>query len=153
MRRSPTTSAAVMLSSTARLVCLDADGRSNFYRLLFRRDWPSFHAFDVLSVEVEDVQDRPLILRKRILHRLMPRVPSRLLCVDHLEARGTDLFRAASAFDLEGVVAKWGPGAYQRVRIQTSWIKIKNAAFHRRRGGGSSSSSRPPRRGGRARRS
>ena len=31
----------------AEFVCLDADGRSNFYRLLFRRDSPSFYAFDV----------------------------------------------------------------------------------------------------------
>ena len=25
------------------IVCLDADGRSNFYKLLFRRDWPFFY--------------------------------------------------------------------------------------------------------------
>jgi bifunctional non-homologous end joining protein LigD len=31
------------------LVCLDADGRSNFYNLLFRRDSPFFYASDVLS--------------------------------------------------------------------------------------------------------
>src|SRR5439155_7966699 len=31
------------------LVCLDSDGRSNFRKLLFRRDWPYFYAFDVLS--------------------------------------------------------------------------------------------------------
>jgi len=38
-------------------VCLDADGCSNFCELLFRRDWPFFYAFDVLSVEGEDVQN------------------------------------------------------------------------------------------------
>lgn len=29
------------------ICCLDADGRSNFRRLMFRRDWPFFYAFDV----------------------------------------------------------------------------------------------------------
>jgi ATP-dependent DNA ligase len=41
------------------LVCLDADGRSNFYKLLFRRDWPCFYAFDALSIEGKDLRDRP----------------------------------------------------------------------------------------------
>jgi ATP-dependent DNA ligase len=29
------------------LVCLDSDGRSHFYTLMFRCDWPSFFAFDL----------------------------------------------------------------------------------------------------------
>ena len=28
--------------------CLEPDGRTNFKRLLFRREWPHFYAFDVL---------------------------------------------------------------------------------------------------------
>jgi ATP-dependent DNA ligase len=41
------------------IVCLDPDGRSNFSNLLFRRDWPYFFAFDLLSVEGEDLRERP----------------------------------------------------------------------------------------------
>ena len=133
-------------------MCLDADGRSNFYRLLLRRDAPSFCAFDLLAVDGTDLGDRPLGARKRILVRRTPRVPSRLLYVDHLQARGTDLFHAACAFDLEGIVAKWSRGPYQRDGNQTSWIKIKNPAIRRPRGGRSSSSSGPPPRGALARR-
>ena len=59
------------------LVCLDADGPSNFYRLLFRRNTPSFDAFDVLTVDGR-ISDRPLLARKRVLRRLMPRIDSRL---------------------------------------------------------------------------
>jgi hypothetical protein len=33
------------------ICCLDADGRSNFKNLLFRREWPFFVAFDLLSVD------------------------------------------------------------------------------------------------------
>jgi ATP-dependent DNA ligase len=46
------------------LVCLDADGRSGFHKLLsHRRDWPYFNAFDVLAVDGEDLGERPLIVR------------------------------------------------------------------------------------------
>ncbi len=64
------------------LVCLEPDGRSNFYRLMFRRDWPYFYAFDVLSIDDEDLRDRPLVERKHRLQAIMPRVASRLLYVD-----------------------------------------------------------------------
>lgn len=32
--------------------CLDADGRTNFKKLLFRREWPRFYAFEVLRSRV-----------------------------------------------------------------------------------------------------
>jgi bifunctional non-homologous end joining protein LigD len=38
------------------ICCLDADGRSNFHKVMFRRDWPFFYAFDVLSMEGRDVR-------------------------------------------------------------------------------------------------
>ena len=60
------------------IVCLGADGRSRFYDLLFRREWPHFYAFDVLTLEGEDLRDRPLLERKRILKGILPRHDSRL---------------------------------------------------------------------------
>src|SRR5262245_65129043 len=56
----------------------------------------------------------------------MPRIDSRLLYIDHLKERGCDLFRAACDWDLEGIVAKWSRGSYQRDGVSTSWIKVKN---------------------------
>jgi bifunctional non-homologous end joining protein LigD len=47
------------------LVCLDAQGRSNFKSLLFRREWPYFYAFDLLAVDGEDLREWPLADRKR----------------------------------------------------------------------------------------
>jgi bifunctional non-homologous end joining protein LigD len=73
------------------IVCLEPDGRSNFYKLLFRRDWPSFVAFDLLAVDGEDLRDRPLLERKRRLKALMPRIDSRLVYMDHVRGRGIDL--------------------------------------------------------------
>jgi bifunctional non-homologous end joining protein LigD len=111
------------------IVCLDRDGRSNFYKLLFRRDWPYFFAFDLLSVDGEDLRALPLVERKRRLRRIMPRIESRLLYVDHVEGQGVRLFREACRRDLEGIVAKWQQGPYHSDGIQTSWLKIKNPEY------------------------
>jgi bifunctional non-homologous end joining protein LigD len=100
-------------------------GNSNFYNLLFRREGAFFCAFDLLAVDGEDLRARPLLERKRRLRRLMPRVESRLRHVDHVEARGVDLFREACRRDLEGIVAKWQDGPYHGDGVQTSWLKKK----------------------------
>ena len=61
------------------LVCLGDDRRALFHRLLYRRDWPSFFAFDLLEVDGEALRDQPLSVRKRRLPRIVPRHDSRLL--------------------------------------------------------------------------
>lgn len=111
------------------IVCLDADGRSNFHQLMFRRDWPYFYAFDLLEVDGEDLTGNPLIERKRRLRNIMPRAQSRLLYVDHLERRGCGLYHAACERDLEGIVGKWAKGRYHTDGVQTSWIKMKNPNY------------------------
>ena len=52
-----------------KIVCLDGDGRSNFHKLLFRREWPFFCAFDLLKVGGRDLRNLPLIERKIRLKR------------------------------------------------------------------------------------
>ena len=94
-----------------------------------RRDWPYFYAFDVLSIDGEDLRARPLVERKRRLRAIMPRIDSRLLYVDDVRRRGTELFRAACARDLEGIVAKWRDGRYETDGVSTSWLKIKNPQY------------------------
>ena len=115
------------------ICCLAPDGRTQFKNLLFRREWPFFYAFDVLSVEGEDVTRRPLLERKRRLRRLLPTIDSRLLYLEHLEQRGCDLFRAACERDLEGIVAKWAHGTYGTDGRATSWLKIKNPQYSQMR--------------------
>ena len=111
------------------ICCLQLDGRTHFYGLMFRRDWPYFYAFDVLSIEEKDVTHLPLLERKRRLAQIMPAVESRLLYLDQLAERGRDLFRVACERDLEGVVGKWAHGTYQTDGRYTSWVKIKNPAY------------------------
>jgi bifunctional non-homologous end joining protein LigD len=95
-----------------------------FQNLLFRRDWPYFYAFDLLAVDGEDLRDWPLIERKRRLRQLIPSVPTRLLYVDHIKARGKDFFEVACAHDLEGLVAKSAKGRYHADGASTNWIRI-----------------------------
>jgi ATP-dependent DNA ligase len=68
----------------------------------------------------------------------MPKVPSRVLYVDHIVVdhiigRGRALFRAACKNDFEGVVAKWRHGVY-RAGHGTSWVKIKNPSYSQTEG-------------------
>jgi bifunctional non-homologous end joining protein LigD len=80
-------------------------------------------------VDGEDLQDWPLVERKRRLRRLIPSVPTRLLYVDHVQARGRDFFQVACAHDLEGIVAKLASGRYHADGTSTNWCKIKNPGY------------------------
>lgn len=57
------------------ICCLEPDGRTDFNKLLFRREWPHFYAFDVLSIEGEDVTALPLL--EGAIRSVPPRVARR----------------------------------------------------------------------------
>ena len=111
------------------ICCLAPDGISNFRNRLFRREWPYFYAFDLLTVDGRDMRAAPLTERKAHLRQIMPRVDCWLLFLDAIAERGRDLFRLACRRDLEGVVAKWAHGTYQTDGRSTSWIKVKNPDY------------------------
>jgi ATP-dependent DNA ligase len=64
----------------------------------------------------------------------MPKVESRVRYVDHIVGNGRKFFELACAEDLEGVVGKWKFGTYRTDGAQTSWVKIKNAAYSQAEG-------------------
>ncbi len=111
------------------VVCLDGQGRPDFNRLLFRHGNPVFAAFDVLSLEGEDLRGSPLVARKRRLAAAMPHRRRSVLFVQHIEAHGIALFNEVCARDLEGVAAKWAQGTYSSDGEHTSWVKIKNTGY------------------------
>ena len=88
----------------------------------------------LVIVKETAVTGLPLLQRKRRLVRILPKVESRVLYLDHIAERGSELFRAACKRDLEGVVAKWARGTYQTDGLCTSWIKIKNPGHSQREG-------------------
>jgi bifunctional non-homologous end joining protein LigD len=115
------------------IVCLGTDGRSPFYDLLFRWEWPAFCAFDVLELQGEDLRQHPLIARKRRLNGLLPGSGSRVQYVDHIVGRGVDLFTEVCRRDLEGIVGNWRDGRYEIGGVSTSWLKIKNPMYSQMR--------------------
>ena len=106
------------------IVCLDSEGQPQFYELLRRRGQPVFYVFDLLWLDGEDLRERPLIERKRLLRSIVPEKSSSLLYADHIEQHGVEFFRLACDRDLEGVVGKWRYGGYGQ-----SWWKIRNPAY------------------------
>jgi bifunctional non-homologous end joining protein LigD len=87
------------------------DGRPMFYELMRRRGPFCFYAFDLLWLDGKDLRDRPLLERKSLLRKLVPRHPNSVLYVEHVAA-GTDLFRVICDRDMEGIVAKQASARY-----------------------------------------
>jgi len=94
------------------VMCLAEDGRAMFKNLMYRRGDPYLYAFDLLWLDGEDLRECPLIERKRMLRKIVPRRGSRLLYLDHVEAAVKTSSKLVCDADLEGVVAKWKLGRY-----------------------------------------
>ncbi len=80
-------------------------------------------AFDLLAVDGFDLRPLPLSRRKALLARVVPRAGT-VRFADHLEERGEDLYREATARGLEGVVAKRADAPYRSGR-SSAWVKIR----------------------------
>lgn len=86
-------------------MCLDAEGRSQFYELLRRcgqRTQAVFYAFDLLALHGDDLRARALIERKRLLRSLIPEQPSVLLYASHIGGQGREFYQLACERDLGG---------------------------------------------------
>ena len=110
------------------IVCLDDSGGSQFTDLLFRRGEPRFYAFDLLSVDGENLRYLPLTDRKHKLRSVIPPVGERLLYCDHVEGAGQALFNFVCQRDLEGIVAKRKFDPYL-LDGNAEWLKIRNKAY------------------------
>ncbi|HEX2162699.1 MAG TPA: DNA ligase D, partial [Thermoanaerobaculia bacterium] len=119
------------------VVVLDEAARPSFQRLQRRAlatrradleraavELPAaYYVFDLLAFEGFDLRPLPLADRKRFLARLLPAAgPVRL--ADHVEERGEELFRAASARGLEGLIAKRADSPYRAGR-SPAWKKVR----------------------------
>jgi len=114
------------------LVCLGADGRSQFIELMRKRRREAvFYAFDLLWHDGEDLRPLPLVERKRRLRRLV-RSHDRLLFAEQIQGKGVELFQAICARDIEGIVAKHRLGPY--VARPVTWFKVLNENYSQRRG-------------------
>src|SRR6202166_3021055 len=95
------------------LVCLDAEGRSIFNELLFRRGSPIFYTFDLLYLNGRDLRQLPLIERKEKLRQVVEKGGlTDVLCGKFVEGRGVDLFNEVVRRNWKGVGGKQNSGTY-----------------------------------------
>ena len=115
------------------VVCLDANGVSQFNDLLSRKGKPVFYAFDLMWLDGEDLRKLPLIERKQRRCNLVQRSKcERIIYAQHVETQGVAFFNEICSRDLEGIVAKRKLSAYKN--NGTGWLKIKNPAYSQAEG-------------------
>jgi bifunctional non-homologous end joining protein LigD len=92
------------------VVALGEDGLSQFDALRFRRGRKCsivFYAFDLLHLDGFDLTACPLIKRKALLKRILPKDNTgRIRFTDHVSGIGERLFEKLEALNLEGMVMK-----------------------------------------------
>jgi bifunctional non-homologous end joining protein LigD len=115
------------------LAVVDHLGRSVFADMMQRRHLARYFAFDLLSLNGQDLRQLPLLTRKEKLKRILPSRSRHVLYVDHSQGNGTALYRLACQLDLEGIVAKRADSRYVNAR---NWIKIKNPSYSQKEGRG-----------------
>ena len=110
------------------VVVIDADGRTNFQALqsAIKGD-PArleFYAFDLLSLDGDDLTGLPLIDRKERLAKLLEGSTGPIHFSDHIVGKGEALFDKFCGAGLEGVISKRADARYVGARSGT-WLKTK----------------------------
>ncbi len=110
------------------IVALDGAGKSSFQLLQNRMGTKApnikYVVFDALYAEGRDLRREPLEERKRILARIVRPKSRDVVYSEHVVGKGTELFEAASARGLEGIIAKRRRSPYIEKRTR-DWVKIK----------------------------
>ncbi|MGQ0651396.1 MAG: DNA ligase D [Betaproteobacteria bacterium] len=109
------------------LVAFDAAGKPSFGALQNHRQARGgsvvYYAFDLLYFAGIDVRAMPYADRRRYLAQCV--MPSPLLQLVHASDEAQELYRAALASGLEGVVGKRKSSRYEAGRRSASWVKVK----------------------------
>ena len=96
-------------SSMERAVGLGVDGVADFDALHSRKhdEEVQLYAFDILALDGDDLRRLPLSMRKTNLARLLVHRPDGIFAAPFEQGEiGPELFRAACAMGLEGLVSK-----------------------------------------------
>lgn len=83
----------------------------------------TYMAFDLLACERRDVRQLPVIVRKHLLRRTLPKLGV-IKYSDHVLGRGEDLYELVRQRSLEGMVAKRADAPYVGKRSEL-WLKIR----------------------------
>ena len=103
------------------------DGRPDFSTLkdaISNAGAMTLFAFDLLSVDGEDLTGLPNVERKERLRAIVPTDDERLQFAEHIVGAGEQLFEAMCREGYEGVVSKLADAPY-RGRRTKGWVKTK----------------------------
>lgn len=110
------------------IIILNEEGKSDFQKLQHYEDntqYPiCYYVFDLLSLNGNSTYELPLIERKELLKKLLPK-NAVIKYSDHIIAKGKDFFEAAKKNDLEGIMAKKAESLYHPGARTGNWLKIK----------------------------
>ncbi|KQT33346.1 ATP-dependent DNA ligase [Sphingomonas sp. Leaf412] len=81
-------------------------------------------AFDLLSLDGEDLTPLPTVARKERLRAILPADDARIGFADHIAGSGEELFETMCREGYEGVVSKRADAPYRGKRT-ANWLKIK----------------------------
>jgi bifunctional non-homologous end joining protein LigD len=107
---------------------LNLQGAADFDDLHSQKhnDEVQLYAFDLLSIDGDDLRELPLHLRKNQLSRLLSRRVGGVQLAPFEQGEiGPDLFKAACTMGLEGIVSKRRDRPYRAGR-SPDWLKAKN---------------------------
>jgi bifunctional non-homologous end joining protein LigD len=83
-----------------------------------------FHAFDLLSLNGEDLKALPQIERKERLEALLIDAEPPIRVADHVIGAGEKLYEAMCKAGMEGIISKRIDASYRGTRTKT-WVKVK----------------------------
>ncbi len=131
----PIVDAALRLNADAALidgeaVVLDDKGRSSFQLMqgAFKSTSAKlvYYAFDLLSLDGEDLTKLPLLERKQRLVKVVGRRKQGVIRFsEHVVGQGEAAFKAACKEGLEGIIAKRANAPYAIGARTENWLKVK----------------------------
>jgi bifunctional non-homologous end joining protein LigD len=110
------------------IVVLDKHGVSRFellQQLGGSRRGLAYFAFDLLSLDGDDLTRLPLEERKKRLKKLVGRGKGVIRYTTHTDAEGAEVFAKACALGAEGIISKLRDGPYRLGVRSSDWQKIK----------------------------
>ncbi len=112
------------------VVVVDDKGKSHFQLLQNYNNTGEgagrliYFVFDILYLDGRDLRGLPLIERKEILKKILPKTKN-VRYSDHVLEHGKKFYQIAQKQDLEGIIAKKTTSTYQIGRRTMDWLKIK----------------------------
>ncbi len=110
------------------IVAEDSKGKSWFQWLQYRgekkRGTLKFYVFDILYFNGFDLRKLDLLLRKKILRAVLPKL-DHIIYSEHTVEKGLEAFSEAEKSGGEGVIAKKASSKYAMGKRSKDWLKIK----------------------------